>query len=291
LIHVVKKDELSGLSYAQNSEDLMCMRAAQEFGLIDDPSNFLVVDIGASDGVTLSNSRIFLEIGCSAILVDSDQRRFSSLERNSVDFSNVKLLCRKINFDYTVQSLMKEFASKFEISLLTIDVDGPDLLILHQALEFHPKIVVIEYNPSIPLHVNFQQSNFDSNLGNSAKSIFDFMIGEGYSLFNATQTNLLFHQASLKPNSKTAQLDQYLDDSNTVKAIWVGYDGSVNFEGRQRLDFPWHGLDQLIRISGIPAYLRHFYGGSNFMQIRKFLWPKMKIILNFRDRILGKLKF
>lgn len=277
-------DKVSGFSYAQNSEDLLCKILFEEFSYEEQSAYKSVVDIGASDGITLSNSRLFVEMGFKSLLVDGDKKRYLKAKSNSAKFDNCYVSNKFVNSE-NCETLL-ELAGIEQIGILSIDVDGPDLIILRGLIDTLPQIIVIEYNPTIPLHVNFEQTILEDKLGNSALAIYQLMKTHGYFLRFATQTNLIF---SIKSGDSDLALSDLLTDEETVRGVWVGYDGSVMFEGRIFLEFPWHGLDQRIRISGVPRYFKEFYGGGSLSPRKAAIWSKFRILVNLRDRILSRL--
>lgn len=273
-----------GLSFAQNFEDLIARSLFDEFSSDEIASSKSVVDIGASDGVTLSNSRLFVESGYQALLVDADDSRYKKCVENSKLFGNCSVSNVYVTNSNCLQLLSQ--AGIDEIGILSIDIDGLDLLILKTTIPYNPKIVIIEYNPTIPLHIDFEQQPTHSNLGNSALAIFNYMASRGYFLRAATQTNLIF---SKKPGFQKFELKDLLNDDETVKGIWVGYNGEIVIDGRPYLEFPWHGLDQRIRISGIPKTFRVFYGGGNKSHFKAKIWSKFSKFVNFRDRVVSRI--
>jgi hypothetical protein len=55
--------------------------------------------------------------------------------------------------------------------LLTIDIDGNDYHIWDSMQKYQPKVVIIEYNPTIPNDIKFiQEANFDVNQGSSLRA-------------------------------------------------------------------------------------------------------------------------
>ena len=271
-------------SFAQGFEDRLCKSLFEEFETFESQEFRTIVDIGASDGITLSNSRLFVELGFQSLLVDADQHRYRALKQNSIEFSKCYVSNEYVTSENVSELL--NLSQIIKIGILTIDIDGLDLYILRKFIPFDPKIVVVEYNPTIPLHVSFEQNIGQTNLGNSALAIFELMTSVGYYLRYATQTNLIF---SKLPSPQNLELKDLLDDGETVRGIWVGYDGSVNFEGRQFVEFPWHGLDQRIRISGIPSLFREFFGGGNDENFKAKSWLLFKKLVNLRDRVISRI--
>ena len=280
-IMVVQRDEKS---YAQNFEDLVIRDLFEEISISEKNDLMSVVDIGASDGVTLSNSRLFVEQGFLSLLIDADIKRFTKAKQNSESFPNC-VVSNQFATPENIETLLKE-AHISRVGILSIDIDGLDLLILKSLRQYNAFIVVIEYNPTIPLHISFEQQPNQTNLGNSALAIYGFMLSQGYFLRFATQTNLIFSR--LAPE-RILVLGDLLNDDETVRGIWVGYSGEVVFDGRPFLEFPWHGLDQRVRISGIPKVFREFFGGGNDHKFKARIWALAKTLLNLRDRVLSRI--
>lgn len=277
----VQRDEKS---YAQNFEDLVIRDLFEEISDSEKSDLMSVVDIGASDGVTLSNSRIFVEQGFLSLLIDADIKRFTKAKQNSESFPNC-VVSNQFATPENIQTQLKD-ANISRVGILSIDIDGLDLLILKSLRQYNASIVVIEYNPTIPLHISFEQQPNQTNLGNSALAIYDFVLSQGYFLRFATQTNLIF--SKLAPE-RILVLADLLNDDETVRGIWVGYSGEVVFDGRPFLEFPWHGLDQRVRISGIPKVFREFFGGGNDQEFKARVWVLAKTLLNLRDRVLSRI--
>lgn len=96
-----------------------------------------IVDLGAWDGVYLSNTRYFEQIGCKRVLIDGDDRGSSDVHEHWITKENI---CQLLN-QYNVE---KEF------DLLNIDIDGNDADILESILkEFRPRLIVSEFNGAL----------------------------------------------------------------------------------------------------------------------------------------------
>ena len=74
--------------YGQNNEDRIISSLIKEKYGDDYIGNIL--DLGANDGVTLSNSRYFYEHNWNAYLIEAGQTPFHLLEKNTFDLRNIK---------------------------------------------------------------------------------------------------------------------------------------------------------------------------------------------------------
>lgn len=151
--------------YAQFEEDLYLAPICKRLGIEQ-----LIVDIGAGDGLFLSNSRYFIEQGWEAILVEPNRDIFPHLLKNSEGFPKVTCLNVAIDEAHGNRRLTNErhfthgkltdgdgipcVCIRFEhlnickpIGILSIDAEGMDTPILLQALaEQLPQIIIVEAN-------------------------------------------------------------------------------------------------------------------------------------------------
>jgi len=74
--------------YGQNNEDRIISSLIKEKYGDDYVGNIL--DLGANDGVTLSNSRYFYENNWNAFLIEAGQTPYHLLEKNTFDLRNIK---------------------------------------------------------------------------------------------------------------------------------------------------------------------------------------------------------
>ena len=111
-----------------------------------------------------------------------------------------------------------------EIDLLSIDIDSDDYAVWQNFVEHSSKVVVIEINASIPMHIEYIQQA-GSNKGNSARAMYNLGIAKGYSLVAATKGNLFFVQKSLCLKLKI-QEDLALESVFTPSScLFMTYDG------------------------------------------------------------------
>jgi Methyltransferase FkbM domain len=128
----------------------------------------ICVDVGAWDGLHLSNTRSLLcnngQKWCG-ILIEADPQKFNQLSSLYADtdhilvntsisvinpLSNPNSLHRILEDKTTVKKLGD---SPVDVDFLCIDVDGPDYHILHDLLHLskcRPVVICIEFNPTMP---------------------------------------------------------------------------------------------------------------------------------------------
>ncbi len=109
-----------------------------------------LVEFGADDGINMSNSRNLIQNGnWAALLIERDQRSFSKLRLLYKCNCNVITLNEFVTAD-NINELFRQAAVPNDFELLSIDIDGPDYYVWEGLTDFQPRIVIIEYNSSIP---------------------------------------------------------------------------------------------------------------------------------------------
>jgi hypothetical protein len=136
------------------------------------------VDVGAWDGIHLSNTRSLLcnsntGSGWCGILIEADPQKFAHLaslysETNNVLMNiNISVLDPDINPNSLHRILLHQLASSnfcgvdtdsntglsLNIDFLCIDIDGPDYFVLSDLFAlspFRPIVICIEFNPTMP---------------------------------------------------------------------------------------------------------------------------------------------
>jgi hypothetical protein len=98
-------------------------------------SKFLV-DFGAGDGHSLSNSRYFLEKGWDGLLMEGKKNNVPDIMHEFITAENIEKLFEKYNVP-----------EKFD--LLSIDIDGNDYWVWKAIKNYRPRVVIIEFNGTI----------------------------------------------------------------------------------------------------------------------------------------------
>lgn len=101
-----------------------------------------IVDIGASDGEWLSNTKIFEDERTPRLMFDGNNKGNQLVHQNWITAENI------------VEILTSHQCSK-GFSLLSFDLDGNDLYVLDKIMEhFSPRLIVAEINGTIPEHIS-----------------------------------------------------------------------------------------------------------------------------------------
>ena len=221
------------------------------------------VEFGAWDGIHLSNTHHLLAAGgYSGVLIEGDETRFQKLLQNFQGVDRVICLNRLVGFDpeNCLDRILESTPIPLNFDLLSIDIDGNDYHVWHAVQRYRPKIVVIEFNPTIPDQVLFVQDRKMGVMhGNSLAAQCHLAKSKGYELVATTFVNALFVDAQYFPlcrirDNSIAQLHQ---DLSAVTFLFHGYDGQMFLAGSSQL--LWHNLPlQQEWFQLLPQHLRQY---------------------------------
>lgn len=237
----VKPDSAKLLPFARNvhsqlGEDGIIARI---FELIGTTSKWCV-DVGAHDGTHLSNTRYLMEQGWSGVFFEGRRKRFVTLEATYRGNANAYPACAMVGFD-PAQNSLDHLLAKTPIpksfDLLSIDIDGNDWYIWDSLLEYRPRVVVVEFNPTIANDVAFVQDRDPRlNQGCSLLALCDLAARKGYELAAATDWNGIFVEREafaalgIADNSPEA-----MHDDQFASRMWHGFDGTIFIAGQTKL--------------------------------------------------------
>mgnify|MGYP001332820029 FL=1 len=182
-------------SYSQHQEDKFLINIF----IKKKEKNCFFFEFGAWDGIHLSNCRLLYENNWSGCFVELDQKKYKELENNYKKDQNIITLNEKIDYKLNnINKLILENNIK-KIDVMSIDVDGADLLIWKSLNVLEPKVIIIEYNGTIPFDTNFED-NTDRNIGSSYLAIDNYAKSKNYELIKATIGNLIFIKKDFNNN-------------------------------------------------------------------------------------------
>jgi hypothetical protein len=250
--------------YSQNGEDgviqEILLRISKEVVL-----DHWCVEFGAWDGVYLSNTcRLIREDNYRAVLIEGDPARVKQLHENFA-LRDVSIICQFVSFDgkNTIDNILSTTSIPEDFDFLSIDVDGVDYHIFESIERFRPKVVCIEFNPTIPNSVDFvQDKSFGVKHGSSAQALVRLARTKGYVAVHATECNLIFVRRDLKNIviNNDVDIEDWNFLGNDPTYLFVGFDGSL-LSNKSSINFPWHNLDVPINFfQPLPRYLRVFGG-------------------------------
>lgn len=222
------------------------------------------VDIGAWDGVHISNTyTLFKEERWRGLLFEADPDRWKSLHELYADRpKEIKTFCKLVGFSGvdSLRYLLWKQNSPFEFDFLSIDVDGADYYLweslsadwakyvnisaVSNAPEdrmempaYYPRVVCIEFNPSIPNEVVFvQEKSIHVQQGSSLRALKELGSRLGYTLVATTTFNAFFVR-----NDYMTRLPDFdnslhaLHSTTMITSFFQTYDGEIKLLGPKKL--------------------------------------------------------
>jgi len=258
--------------YSQTGEDGIIEKILEIF---PEKSGWCV-EFGAWDGMHLTNTRNLIESkGYAAVLIEANAKRFKDLQRNYAEKHDVVTINKYVGFtdDDGLDLILEGTPIPTDFDLLSIDIDGNDYHVWKSVVKYRPKVVVIEFNPTIPTHIHFVQPPDPAiNQGSSLLAFVELASGKGYELVSVTPFNAffvrreyyeLFHIESNAPELLRTEL-------GLITYIFSGYDGRFFLHGNRRL--PWHRIKlKDSKFQQVPRFLRTFPGNYTLAH-RALLW-------------------
>jgi hypothetical protein len=245
--------------HSQNGEDGILAKILEVIGAADG----WCVEFGAWDGRHLSNTyNLLANRGFSGVLIEGSRSRFRNLQAAFRDNPRVFTLNRYVGFTAAdgLDAILAETPISQDFEVLSIDIDGNDYHVWKAVTRYRPKVVVIEYNPTIPSPVEFvQPADMSVNQGTSMLSMTLLARDKGYELVSATTHNCLFVTKELFPLFGIADnsVAAIRPDESLVTYIFNGFDGTVFVRGYGKLE--WHKVPYLeSRLQQMPRWLRRF---------------------------------
>lgn len=184
--------------YSQNDEDGIIERIVSDLGI--SPGFFVEIGVGPPWGHTLAetgleaNCRLLRERGWQGLFVDAQ-----------VFPPETHVVTAEIT-PFNVNRLLRKHAVPESFDLLSIDIDGQDFWVWMN-LTFQPRVVVIEYNASIPLEVScviplLPHFRWDGTnwFGASLAALVKLADSRSYTLVHANGVNAFFVRSDLFVN-------------------------------------------------------------------------------------------
>jgi hypothetical protein len=220
------------------------------------------VEFGAWDGKHLSNCyNLIKNDGWSGLLIEANKQKFQQLQKNYEMLKNVKCVNTFVEFEgpNSLDNIMERSGAPVDFDLLSIDIDGADYFIWESLTKFRPKVVVIEFNPSVPNDVIFVQAkDMKVNQGSSLLALIFLGKQKGYELICCTSCNAIFVLSSFYPNfSMTSNHITKMFTPACDGRIFHGYDSEIHIVGMSKL--LWSNISiESGDFQVLPASLRRF---------------------------------
>lgn len=226
------------------------------------------VEFGAWDGKMHSNThRLISECGWGGVLIEANPERFKELLATYAGRSDVAKLRRIVGFDApdTLDEILKETPLPLDFDLLSIDIDGNDYHVFAAMQVYEPKVVIIEFNPTIPNEWSYiQPRDMKVNKGSSLRAVVDLAKAKEYELVATTACNAVLVRADLINLNALGDnsIEALHKDTSLQTHIVQHYDGTLALIGVGGLI--WHTPTVKIELPQVlPEHLRLFPDALN----------------------------
>lgn len=222
--------EFAANKYSQFGEDGII----QEIFRVIGTKSKLAVEFGAWDGFLYSNTAVLWTRDASwkAVLIEGDPERYTDLVRNTKAYNVIPINAWVgISKEDCLEAILENNGITQEIDLLSIDVDGNDYHIFNSLKKIRPRVIVCEYNPTIPFYYDvYAPYSKDNNFGQSVAALRRIAEKKGYKLVATTMTNAIFVQEKEFPKLAAYETDWRALNVNDGYIVMVTtYDGKYAF--------------------------------------------------------------
>ncbi len=203
-------------------------------------------ELGALNGVHGSNVwQLVKKEGWSGVLIEADQTYFERLQKEFADMPVAECINAFVSFEgpQSLDNIFSRTKLPKNFDLFSLDVDGNEYHLWDSMKEYRPRVMLVEFNPTIPNEVTFTQSR-DMKLfqGSSLKAFVELGKRKGYELVAANETNAFFVLKELF--QKFGIVDNSVDALHTSHdyetKLFQLYDGTLKIAGNTKL--LWHNL-------------------------------------------------
>lgn len=254
-------------TYSQHGDDGMIAEALRCLEI----ERGFCVEFGANDGLSCSNTLLLREAGWEALLIEGDPALYSQLGRYRT--SSVECMLRML--EPTGENSIDFILNGRPVDFMSIDIDGDDYGIIAE-MQTRPKLLMVEYNPSVPWFLDIRALGSDNTFGASSLAMYRLLAAKEFTLVGANYANLFF-----VPRELERMLDQHaLDYVNTMAAMplrsgFVVSDYLGNPVAIDTARLPWgvHGRDGVVAIDEISLenFEQELVFGEPFKQGRRYL--------------------
>ena len=227
--------------YSQFGEEGILERCFEIMG----EQNKWCVEFGAWDGIHLSNTCYFIkEKKWSAVQIEGNAKKFEVLKQNFIEFTSALQMLEIVGYTKgknTIDDILQKTIIPINFDFISIDIDGNDWYVWESMVIYRPRLVIIEFNSTVPNDVIFvQDQDMSVSQGCSLAALIDLGRVKGYELICVHKVNAYFvvEEEFKKFNISDNSIDAM--HANSRGRIWSGFDGTV-FNTLGRLGWAGNG--------------------------------------------------
>lgn len=204
------------------------------------------VDLGALNGVHGSNVWYLIKKkGWKGVLIEADKTYFERLQKEYTDAKDVHCINSFVSFEGndSLDEIFSRTPLPKTFDLFSLDIDGNEYHLWDSLKDYRPRVMVVEFNPTIPNEVLFiQPRDMRVFQGSSLKAFVDLAKSKGYELVAANEVNAFFVLRELFPKFSISDnsIEALHADRKYETKLFQLYDGTLCISGYDRL--LWHNL-------------------------------------------------
>lgn len=203
-------------------------------------------ELGALNGVHGSNVwQLIKKEGWSGVLIEADQTYFEKLQQEFSGITGAECTNAFVSFEgsQSLDNIFSKTALPKEFDLFSLDIDGNEYHIWDSLHAYRPRVMLVEFNPTIPNDIVFiQPRDMKVFQGSSLRAFVELGKEKGYELIATNETNAFFVLKELFP--KFGIVDNSIDALHTgheyETKLFQLYDGTLKIAGNTKL--LWHNL-------------------------------------------------
>lgn len=227
---------------SEHGEDGVIKRLFEIIGV----SSRSCVELGALNGTHGSNVwKLIKKEGWSGVLIEADQTYFEKLQKEFAEMPSAECVNAFVSFEgpQSLDTIFAQTSLPKEFDLFSLDIDGNEYHLWDSLVAYRPRVMLVEFNPTIPNDVVFVQSRDMSVFqGSSLRAFVELGKRKGYELVAANETNAFFVLKELFPKFGIADnsIEALHTDHRYETKLFQLYDGTLKLAGNTRL--LWHNL-------------------------------------------------
>ncbi len=244
---------------SQRGEDGIIMKIFETIGR----TNKYCVEFGAWDGKLYSNTwNLLRNDSRNGLQIEASDEKYKELEAEYAGQDRVATLKTSVETsgEHRLDAILATAGASKDLDFLCIDVDGLDWHIWNSLTDYAPRLVSIEFNPTVPNDVIFVQDDDTSiHQGASLLALIELGKSKGYELVATTDWNAFFVKKALNSSFNIADnhIDAMHDPGQFESRLFQCYDGTMVIAGCTHL--MWHNVTiSQEDIQVLPASLRKF---------------------------------
>jgi hypothetical protein len=214
---------------------------AKIFEILPQQDDYFCVEFGAGDGFTLSNTHTLInQKGWYSIQIEANPGLYQELMKRYEEHPRVICAHRLVSFEgeNSLDNILTQTPIPQDFDLISIDIDGNDWYIWDSLQIYRPKVVLIEFVPTIPHQVAFvQPKDISVNQGSSLAAFIHLARKKGYELIATTDINAFFVDRKFFPlfNISNNSIWNMYKNQSYCTFVFQLMDGTILLRGNHSL--------------------------------------------------------